>query len=163
MMCMKCKEKEIIATTTTYFTQLENCYVIIEHVPCMKCEQCGEKFYTTAVMERLEYILDKLENKEEPLTIDKRGAGDLLRNCGVEEDRVQAFEEKFDEVFGEDAQLHVGNLTATGRTKIETPEVTVQVKADGEDVIETREIGGIKYVLIRADHGVTVNGVNIEI
>ncbi len=69
MMCMKCKEKEIIATTTTYFTQLENCYVIIEHVPCMKCEQCGEKFYTTAVMERLEYILDKLENKEEPVLI----------------------------------------------------------------------------------------------
>jgi len=69
MKCMKCKEKETIATTTTYFTQLGNCYVIIEHVPCMQCEQCGEKFFATTVMERIECILDKLEKKGEAVLI----------------------------------------------------------------------------------------------
>ena len=139
-----------------------------EQFESVLCETVGDEcnyFTVRALQDQMKAIAEehKLENKEEPLTIDKHGAGDLLRNCGVEEERVQAFEEKFDEVFGEDAQLHVGNLTATGRTKIETPEVTVQVKSGGEEVIETREIGGIKYILIRADHGVTVNGVNIEI
>ena len=48
---------------------LEDYYVIIEHVPCMQCEQCGEKFFTTSVMERIEFILEKIEKKEESILV----------------------------------------------------------------------------------------------
>ncbi|MFV0466835.1 MAG: type II toxin-antitoxin system MqsA family antitoxin [Lachnospiraceae bacterium] len=50
------------SSSTTYFAQLNNCYVIIEHVPCKKCEQCGEEFFTASVMEKIDEILDKVEN-----------------------------------------------------------------------------------------------------
>lgn len=69
MECMKCQAKDTIATTTTYFVQLENCYVIIEHVPCMQCEECGEKFFKMSVMEKIEMILDTLENKGESILV----------------------------------------------------------------------------------------------
>ena len=105
----------------------------------------------------------KVEKWEEPAVIDKKGAGEMLRNCGVAEEKVENFEERFDEVFGEDAKVHVANLADTKQLKIETPAATIHVHAGYDTAVETREIGGIKYILIRADEGATVNGMNIEI
>lgn len=52
MKCMSCKYGEMKETTTTYFTQSNNCYIIIENVPCLKCDQCGEEFFTVLVAEK---------------------------------------------------------------------------------------------------------------
>lgn len=62
MKCMSCKTEGMIDSSTTYFAQLNNCYVIIENVPCKKCDQCGNEFFTASVMERIDDILDKIEN-----------------------------------------------------------------------------------------------------
>lgn len=61
MMCMSCKYGEMKEGKTTYFGQLKNCYVIIENVPCLKCEQCGEEFFVASVAEKIDDILDGLE------------------------------------------------------------------------------------------------------
>ena len=47
--------------------------------------------------------------------------------------------------------------------EIKTPDVIIKVAPDRSDLIETRVIGGVKYVLICADEDVEVNGVNIHI
>lgn len=57
MTCFYCKGS-MSEGTTTHFAQLDNCYVIIKNVPCMKCNQCGETVYTAAVAQRLEQIID---------------------------------------------------------------------------------------------------------
>jgi hypothetical protein len=41
--------------------------------------------------------------------------------------------------------------------------VIIKVAPDRTDLIETRVIGGVKYILINADENVEVNGVNIHI
>lgn len=61
MKCMSCKYGEMKETTTTYFTQYNNCYIIIENVPCLKCDQCGEEFLTVLVAEKIDDILDSVE------------------------------------------------------------------------------------------------------
>ena len=62
MNCLSCKNGEMIEGKNTYFTELENCYVIIENVPCFKCEQCGEIFYKASVLEHIDFILEKIED-----------------------------------------------------------------------------------------------------
>ena len=47
--------------------------------------------------------------------------------------------------------------------EIKTPDVIIKVAPDRADLIETRVIGGVKYILICADEAVEVNGVNIHI
>ena len=37
-------------------------YVIIENVPCRKCEVCGEEFFTSSVMEKVDEIITSLKN-----------------------------------------------------------------------------------------------------
>ncbi len=105
----------------------------------------------------------KSEKLEEPLVIDKSEAGDMLRYCGVTEEKIEAFEEKFDERFGADATIPPSNISSPRQITVSTPEVTVKVNADSADMVEARIIDGAKYILIRADNGVTVNGVEIEI
>ena len=61
MKCMSSKSGEMKSSKTTYFSQLNNCYVIIENVPCLKCEQCGEEYLNTAVAEKIDDILDSIE------------------------------------------------------------------------------------------------------
>jgi len=48
--------------TTTHFTDLGSCIIIIKNVPCHTCVQCGEVIYRLDVGERLEQIIDTLKN-----------------------------------------------------------------------------------------------------
>lgn len=61
MRCMSCKTGNMTEATTTYFSQVKGCYVIIENVPCKKCDQCGEEYFSTSVLERIDDILEQLE------------------------------------------------------------------------------------------------------
>jgi YgiT-type zinc finger domain-containing protein len=48
--------------TTSDFTDLKTCLVVIRNVPCHKCVQCGEIVFDFNVGERLEEIVDKLKD-----------------------------------------------------------------------------------------------------
>ena len=87
----------------------------------------------------------------------------MLRYCGVDEEKIEAFEEKFDKCFGDNAEVHVSNIKANKKLEVATPQVKIKVEADSGDLVETRIIDGVKYILIRADDGVVVNGINVKI
>lgn len=106
---------------------------------------------------------NKAEKEEELPFITKDDAAQMLRYCGIPEDKVEAFEKGFDESFGENAEIPPSNLSSTKQLQIETPEITVKVNAGCTDMVQSRIIDGVKYILIRADNDVTVNGVNIKI
>jgi YgiT-type zinc finger domain-containing protein len=62
MRCSICKNGSMTESTNAYFTTLNNCYVIIENVPCLKCNQCGEVYYKASVLENIDTIIEKIEN-----------------------------------------------------------------------------------------------------
>ena len=55
------------------------------------------------------------------------------------------------------------NIINSNRIEITTPDVSIQVSPERSDLIETRVIGGVKYIMICADENVEVNGVPIHI
>ena len=99
----------------------------------------------------------------EALTVSKEQVKQALQECGVSENRVAKFDIDYDEAFGFDAQIHPTNVIDHKKIEIKTPDVIIKVAPDRSDLIETRVIGGVKYILIQADENVEVNGVNIEI
>ena len=56
-MCFYCKG-EMKPSRTTHVVTYNNCVIVIKNVPCLECEQCGEKYYTDEVAERLEIIVN---------------------------------------------------------------------------------------------------------
>ena len=73
------------------------------------------------------------------------------------------FSVDYDEAFGFEADLHPKNIIDNKRFEVQTPDVIIKVAPDRTDLIETRIIGGVKYILINAEDNVEVNGVNIHI
>ena len=105
----------------------------------------------------------KESRDKEPLLISKPEVNHVLKTCGLSEERVKAFDEQFDETFGQHADLSPKNLVDTNKFHVVTPDVKIQVAPDKRDLVETRVLGGVKYILIRAEEGVEVNGVPVEI
>ena len=87
----------------------------------------------------------------------------MLQSCGVEETRITAFEEKYDAQFGADTEICPQNIMDTKQLEVKTADVTIKVNPERSDLVKTRIIDGTKYILIRADDNVEVNGVNIHI
>lgn len=105
----------------------------------------------------------KESRDKEPLYLSKPEFNQVLKTSGVSEDKIKAFDDSFDETFGELADLSPKNLVDTNKFHLNTPDVKIQVSPEKRDLVETRVLGGVKYILIRAEEGVEVNGVNIEI
>ena len=104
------------------------------------------------------------ESKEaEPLVISQRVVKRVLADCGVSGEHAETFEARYAAEFGDGRELNPQNLVDLRRTEIRTPDVTIQVSPEREDLVQARVIDGIKYLLIRADEGVEVNGVQIQI
>ncbi|MBE5055727.1 DUF4317 domain-containing protein [Pseudoflavonifractor sp. DSM 107456] len=118
-----------------------------------------------AVHEQIRDLIEahKLNKEEEPLVMTKDMVRQILGSCGVNETQMALFDTKFDTHFGSDTQLPPQNLVDPKRFEVRTPNVTIRVNPERGDLVETRVINGVKYILIRADEGVEVNGVNIHI
>lgn len=107
--------------------------------------------------------LHKQSKIAEPLLIDKEQVKQALIASGVSEEHTAKFSVEFDSVFGYEAQLHPKNIINEKRFEIKTPDVSITVNPERSDLIETRTIGGVKYIMICADEEVEVNGVSIHI
>ena len=57
-MCMFCKNTTTIQSITTHVVNYKDCIIVIKNVPCLECDQCGEKYYTDEVAENLEIIVN---------------------------------------------------------------------------------------------------------
>ena len=99
----------------------------------------------------------------EPLMVTKEDVKEVLTSCGVSQEKMAKFSVDYDEVFGFEADLHPKNVIDNKHFEIKTPDVVIKVDPTRSDLIETRVIGGIKYIMICADEDVEVNGVSINI
>ena len=113
------------------------------------------------ICQRIE--LHKESKVPEPLLISKEDVKEVLTSCGVSEPHVAKFSIYYDEAFGFEADVHPKNIIDDKKIQITTPDVIIKVAPDRSDLIQTRVIGGVKYLLINAEEEVTVNGVSIHI
>ena len=126
-------------------------------------EDCSIQVVQAVHAQFSDMIQEHKESRDkEPLVISKPEVNHMLKTCGLSEERIKAFDESFDENFGQHADLSPKNLVDTKKFHLITPDVKIQVAPDKRDLVETRVLGGVKYILIRAEEGVEVNGVNIN-
>ena len=117
------------------------------------------------VQRELRDILEehKASREPQPLVLSKEAVGQVLADCGATEEQVDAFTEGYTSSFGADTGLRPRNLVDPKQLEIATADVTIRLSPDRGDLVETRIIDGARYILIRAEDQVTVNGVPIHI
>lgn len=146
-------------------------------MPAAEQKKCFEALLTTALGEDCnldvvqtvhDQLCERIElHKEakvaEPLLIAKADVKETLASCGVSEEHLAKWSVDYDETFGFEADLHPKNIIDTKRFEVKTPDVSIKVDPTRSDLIETRTIGGVKYIMICADENIEVNGVSIHI
>lgn len=144
--------------------------------PAAEQKKCFEALLTTSLGDECsmdvvqtvhEQLCERMElHKEskvpEPLLIDKEMLKDVLTSCGVSEAGVSTFSVQYDEAFGFEAELHPKNIIDSKHFEIHTPDIAIKIDPSRTDLVETRVIGGVKYIMINADEDVEVNGVSIH-
>lgn len=63
------------------------------------------------------------------------------------EDKINSFDDKFEEAFGKHARICPHNIISTKQLEVKTPDVTVKVNPDRNDLVKTEVIDGVKYIL----------------
>ena len=109
-------------------------------------------------------LTERKERKEyEPLNFSRDDICDILRSADVADERIEVFKESFDKSFGEKARLNPQNLVETKRFELASADISIKINPERSELVETRVIDGVKYILIRADEEIEVNGVPINI
>ncbi|MCR4924970.1 MAG: DUF4317 domain-containing protein [Clostridiales bacterium] len=99
----------------------------------------------------------------EPLKFSKGQFTDVLESSGVSEEKIEVFKEKYDLQFGADTEISPKNIVDVKKFEVKTPDVSIKVNPERSDLVQTKIINGTKYILIRANDGVEVNGIQINI
>lgn len=127
-------------------------------------EQCNLEVVQAVHEDIREKLLLHKENKEIELPeIYVEEVGDVLKKNGVEEEKIAAFNEACQKNFGNSGVLNPGNLVETKKFEMQTSEVKITVDPEHAYRVKTQIIDGMKYILIPAEEGVTVNGIDVTI
>ncbi len=127
-------------------------------------EECSLDVVQTVhdqICQRIE--LHKESKVADPLLVSKSDVKEVLQSCGVSEEHLAKFSVDYDEAFGFEADLHPKNVIDEKHFEVKTPDVVIKVDPARSDLIETRVIGGVKYIMICAEEEIEVNGVSIHV
>ena len=113
-----------------------------------------------------EQLREKIEQHREsrdpePLAVTAQEVGGILQRCGVAQQRLDAFQVRCDEYFGENAALNPSNLIDSKRFEVKAAEITITIPPECSYLVETCVIDGRKYLLIPAGDGVEINGLSV--
>ena len=87
----------------------------------------------------------------------------FFRENNISDDKITAFEERFEEAFGRNGAIPAVNIAKPDEYNIAMPDVRITVAPDKSDLVGTRVINGVPYITILASDSVAVNGVPVQI
>ena len=104
----------------------------------------------------------KADRKAAPIAFSADDVQRTLMDSGVSEEKAEAFSDRYAEEFGQNTVLSAANVAPTKQFEVKTPSISIRVDPEKSDLVETRTIDGQRYILIRADEDVTVNGISVR-
>lgn len=125
--------------------------------------ECSAKVIQTIHTQLREMVQTHKESRDpEPLRVGCEELNDILEGTGISQQKLAAFRVRYEQTFGTDSELPPQNLIGASRLEYKTPDVSIKIDPDRSDLIELREMGGAKYLVIRAEEGVEINGIPVQ-
>ena len=106
-------------------------------------------------------IIEQNKDTGEPVQLEKSEIRRLLYENGADQSVLSDFDAAYDEAVGEGVPLMAENLIDTGRLEVKSPSMKISVKSDMADMLKTRVIDGMEYLLIPVVDELEVNGIRI--
>ena len=114
------------------------------------------------IHDTLNDMIEEHKEEQEPLQLDKTDVRKVFEKSGVSSEKMECFDQNYEETAGEKTSLLATNITETKKFQIETPDIVIKVNTERADLIETRVIDGRQCLVIAVDDHIEVNGVNVR-
>lgn len=114
------------------------------------------------IHEKLNELVEAQKELPDPVVLTKSEVKRLFEDCGVEEKKLEAFDEQYQMAAGEKSSLMAANITNPRRVEIKTPDVVIHVNPERADLVETRNIDGRRCLVIPMEDNVEVNGIHVR-
>lgn len=114
------------------------------------------------IHENINEMIIAHKDEPEPLELDKTDVKKIFEQSGVSVEKMESFDQNFEEAAGEKSSLQASNITETRKFQIKTPDVEIKVNPERMDLVEAQMINGRKCLVIAVDEYVEVNGVNVH-
>ena len=125
----------------------------------------GEKcdFETArSLHENLNAMIAESKDDPDPLTLDCPAMKQLLADCGADDEQLEEFETLYKEENPVDQPFMASNVATSKSFEVKSADITIRVPSDRTDLIETRIIDGVEYLLMPLTDDVEVNGMHIR-
>lgn len=114
------------------------------------------------IHEKLHELVEERKDELEPVTLDKREVKQILAASGVEAEKLEELEERYEVTAGERTEFLASNVMNARKFEIKTPDIVIQVNPERADLVETRMIDGRQCLVIGVDEHVEVNGIVVR-
>lgn len=114
------------------------------------------------IHDNLNEMIQEKKSEPEPVILDKTEVKELLEKSGVEEEKLNDFEEHFEMQAGENATFMAENIAETRKFEVKTQDVVVKINPDRTDLVDTMIIEGKKCLVIQIDEHLEVNGITVN-
>ncbi len=122
-----------------------------------------------SIHENINEMIEEQKDLPEPVILDKNDVKGLLVKSGIKEENLNDFDEYYERIFHDEytetaseTNLTAANITNPRNLEVKTTDVVIKVKPERSDLIETRIIDGIPYILIQVNEHVELNGVIVK-
>lgn len=139
-------------------SQKETFQTIIENT----LEEEGDYETIRNIHETINELIEEHKEEPEPLELNQTDIKKIFEQSGVSSEKMEHFEETFEEAAGEKTSLLATNITETRKFNVQTPDVIIKVNPERMDLIETQIIDGRKCLVIPVDDYIQVNGVQVR-
>ena len=139
-------------------SQKETFQTLIEETLGNECEYEIVK----NIHDKLNEMIEEKKDEPEPLVLDKTDVKHLFSLSGVEDEKLERFDDFYELSAGEDTKLVAANVANTRKFEIKTPNIVIQVSPDRADLVETKVINGRKCLVIELNDSVEVNGISVR-
>lgn len=114
-----------------------------------------------SIHENLTEMIEEHKEIPEPLSLDKKQVKTLFEKSGVEEEKLETFDQLYDAAAGETTSLLVNNVANTRSFEVKTPDVVIKVNPERADLVTAMTVEGKRCLVIELSDQVEVNGIKV--
>lgn len=114
------------------------------------------------VQENIAEVIELNKDIPAPVELTSYEVKELLGKSGVESEKLEHFEDTFNEVAGEKATIIANNLPVVKQLSIKAPDIEIKVKPESASLVKHKMVDGVLSIVIPVREGVEVNGITVK-
>ena len=114
------------------------------------------------VQENIAEVIEQNKEIPAPVELTSYEVKELLGKSGVESEKLEHFEDTFNEVAGEKATIIANNLPVVKQLSIKAPDIEIKVKPESASLVKHKMVDGVLSIVIPVREGVEVNGITVK-